>query len=398
MFKNYVKIAWKVLWRNKFFTFVSLFGISLTLMTVIILIVLIDSKVGNSNVDPYRSRSVYVDKIELLSPDRWHPYTPSYYFLDKYIRPLKTPEMVSIHAAMMISFFEKEKKYTADMNYTDGNYWRLMNYNFEEGNAYKDEEVAHAAPVVVINEKMKRDIWGGQACVGKYIEILDVKHRIIGVVENTSTDYMIWLPLTHDVRDLRNVKYDGNYAATLLAKNEGDIDNIKAELQAVASRAEMIDPARYSKVRIIADTSMEKFARSIGPGKELVMSIIVSFMILFMLIPAVNLVNVNISRILDRASEIGIRKAFGASSKRLILQFVVENIMITLFGGLISLVMAGIMLQLLKGMNFVPVTASLINWRVFLLSIVTTLFFALLSGVYPAYKMSRMNVVDALKN
>jgi len=151
-------------------------------------------------------------------------------------------------------------------------------------------------------------------------------------------------------------------------------------------------------VRIIADTSMEKFARSIGPGKELVMSIIVSFMILFMLIPAVNLVNVNISRILDRASEIGIRKAFGASSKRLILQFVVENIMITLFGGLISLVMAAVMLQLLKGMNFVPVTANLINWRVFLLSIVTTLFFALISGVYPAYKMSRMNVVDALKN
>jgi putative ABC transport system permease protein len=194
------------------------------------------------------------------------------------------------------------------------------------------------------------------------------------------------------------VKYDGNYAATLLARNEGDIDKIKAEAQEVASRPEMIDPARYSKARIITDTSMEKFARSIGPGKELVMSIIVSFMILFMLIPAVNLVNVNISRIIDRASEIGIRKAFGASSKRLILQFVVENIMITLFGGLISLVMAGIALQLLKGMNFVPVTANLINWRVFLLSILTTLFFGLLSGVYPAYKMSRMNVVDALKN
>ena len=56
-----------------------------------------------------------------------------------------------------------------------------------------------------------------------------------------------------------------------------------------------------------------------------------------MLLPAVNLININVSRIMERASEIGVRKAFGASSLTLVGQFVVENVLLTLIGGAIGL-------------------------------------------------------------
>ena len=55
--------------------------------------------------------------------------------------------------------------------------------------------------------------------------------------------------------------------------------------------------------------------------------------LLFVLIPTVNLVNINISRIMERASEIGVRKAFGAPARTLVGQFLVENILLTLVGG-----------------------------------------------------------------
>ena len=63
-----------------------------------------------------------------------------------------------------------------------------------------------------------------------------------------------------------------------------------------------------------------------------------------MLLPTVNLVNINLSRILDRASEIGVRKAFGASSRTLVGQFVVENLVLTLIGGAIGLLLAAAVL------------------------------------------------------
>ena len=52
-------------------------------------------------------------------------------------------------------------------------------------------------------------------------------------------------------------------------------------------------------------------------------------LMLFMLLPTINLVNLNLSRILDRASEIGVRKAFGASSRTLVGQFLIENLVLT---------------------------------------------------------------------
>ena len=52
--------------------------------------------------------------------------------------------------------------------------------------------------------------------------------------------------------------------------------------------------------------------------------------LLFMLLPALHLINLNVSRIMERASEIGVRKTFGASSRSLVGQFVVENVLLTL--------------------------------------------------------------------
>ena len=55
-----------------------------------------------------------------------------------------------------------------------------------------------------------------------------------------------------------------------------------------------------------------------------------------MLLPTVNLININVSRIMERASEIGVRKAFGASSRTLVGQFIVENLILTLVGGAVG--------------------------------------------------------------
>ena len=116
-----------------------------------------------------------------------------------------------------------------------------------------------------------------------------------------------------------------------------------------------------------------------------------------MLLPTVNLVNVSVSRILERASEIGVRKAFGASSWTLVGQFLVENVVLTLIGGLLGFVLAALVLDGINGSGLFPYARFALNGRVFLYGLLLTLFFGVLSGVYPAWKMSRLHPVDALK-
>jgi putative ABC transport system permease protein len=119
--------------------------------------------------------------------------------------------------------------------------------------------------------------------------------------------------------------------------------------------------------------------------------------LMFMALPAINLINLNVSRIMERASEIGVRKAFGASSRTLVVQFVVENLALTVIGGLLGFLLAGFVLQSINQSGLIPYAELTLNMRIFLWGIALAVVFGLLSGVYPAWRMSRVHPVVALK-
>jgi putative ABC transport system permease protein len=100
---------------------------------------------------------------------------------------------------------------------------------------------------------------------------------------------------------------------------------------------------------------------------------------------------------MERSSEIGVRKAFGASSRTLTYQFIVENLILTLLGGIIGVILSFIALQIINSANLIDNLTLSINFTVLFIALITCLVFGLLSGVYPAWRMSRLNVVTALK-
>ncbi|MCI0525487.1 MAG: FtsX-like permease family protein, partial [Acidobacteria bacterium] len=108
-------------------------------------------------------------------------------------------------------------------------------------------------------------------------------------------------------------------------------------------------------------------------------------------------ININVSRIMERASEIGVRKAFGASSWTLVGQFIVENVILTLLGGVIGFAISRFALQFITASGWFPYAEFHLNHRIFLGGFILAVFFGLLSGVYPAWKMSRLHPVQALK-
>jgi putative ABC transport system permease protein len=123
----------------------------------------------------------------------------------------------------------------------------------------------------------------------------------------------------------------------------------------------------------------------------------VALALLVMVLPAINLVNLNLSRILERASEIGVRRAFGARRGTLVLQFLVENLVLTLIGGALGLVASALVLEGINATGIVPRSEFALNFRVFAVGLVASAVFAALSGIYPAWRMSRLQPVDALK-
>jgi putative ABC transport system permease protein len=126
-------------------------------------------------------------------------------------------------------------------------------------------------------------------------------------------------------------------------------------------------------------------------------TIVIVAALLFITLPTMNLVSINLSRIMERASEIGVRKAFGASSRALVGQFVIENVVLTVIGGTIGFVLTVAALALLNRANPVPYMIFDLNFRIFLYGMLIAGAFGVISGAYPAWRMSRMHPVNALR-
>ena len=406
MFKKYIKLSLKVLLRHKFFTFISLFGISFTLMILLTTTAFLDHMLGPTYPETRLDRSLYVLDLEIKGPEISRRGSISYYFLNKYVKTLKTPELISI-----TSFFQKTvtynqgRKYKIALKYTDAEFWKIMDFKFIEGKPFTDEDVKNINQVAVINEATKEKYFGEESALGKFIEADWKKYKVIGVVKDVPIIRIlaygdVWVPISNTKEDITSYSLDGDYQAILLARNKQDFPKIKAEFQKHLAQVEFMDDT-YDSIKGGTDTILESTSREMfgfdDAKVHLLFFIATGLMILFMMLPAMNLVNININRIMERYSEIGIRKSFGASSITLVGQFIVENIILTLIGGLIGLILTYIVLTIFNISNIIPYAHFNMNFRIFGFALLITLLFGLLSGVYPAWRMSRLKPVQALQ-
>ncbi len=412
MLKNYLKIAWKVLLRRKFFTFISLFGISFTLMILMVATAMVDHLTGPHTPETRMNRMLFLNLVQMYGKNNNMNSPPSYYYLQNYVMPLKTPEKVGISSYFKgVNSYVNNKRLSLDLKYTDANFWDILEFNFLEGKAFNQQDLKNANKVAVITDYTRDQYFGTDApAVGKYIEADGIRYQVSGVVENVPISRFnsyahIWVPVSTANINRADTGLTGDYMAIILAKSPADIPEIKAEYQHIVKQIKVPDPKNFDRFTSYAEGVLEgtvvrqlfgnRETGDSGMGKFV--AIVTLIVLLFMLMPTINLININVSRILERSSEIGVRKAFGASSRTLIGQFLVENIFLTLLGGLLGFILSALALQLISNSDIIPYAQLTLNWRVFGIGMGLSLVFGLLSGVIPAYKMSKLQAVEALK-
>jgi putative ABC transport system permease protein len=408
MLKNYFKIAIAVLKRRKFFTFISLFGISFTLTILLVLTAFID-KIANDNYpDRKRDRSLYINKISLTGKESMNSSPLSYYYINHYITKMKTPVKVAISSGFgSTNTYVNNRKIVINYKYANADFWDVLDFDFVEGKAISRQQTENAERVTVISEDMKKEYFGDDPspAVGKYIEADNVKYRVCGVVKSLPiTAYVlyadIFLPITTSKTKLDADKsYMGGYGVILLAKNTDDVPKMKKEYEGIVAKLP-IPGKEWDHIYSHADSYVEDYVRSGNEkvsGMMYAVGVISLFALFVMLLPTLNLVNINITRIMERSSEIGVRKAFGASSKTLVYQFIVENLILTFLGGIIGVLLSVVVIYFINDAKFIANLTLRLNFTVLGYALLTCIFFGLLSGVYPAWRMSKLNIVTALK-
>jgi putative ABC transport system permease protein len=409
MLKHYVSLAVKVLLRRKFFTFISLFGISFTLLVLMVVTAMFDHAFAPMAPETRQPLTLAVHNAVMYGPHSTWQSNAGYKLLNTYARNLPGVERLSLYTGdRTVHSYVDGQKIESALKRTDDEFWRILDFTFLEGGPYGTADVAEARFLAVINAATRQRFFGGQPAVGRTIEADGQRFRVVGVVENVSEVRQvpfadIWVPYTTAKSDAYKTDLMGEFHALALARDHASLAQIHDEFNSRLQRAEL--PKGNTGIVAPFETSLQLVARMLpigdrkSPDSQVwrLVAFLAALAALFALIPTVNLVNINVSRIMERASEIGVRKAFGAPARALVMQFLVENVLLTILGGLIGLALSVFVMRALNHSGIVRYAQFAMNFRIFGYGMLIALAFGLLSGVYPAWRMSRLNPVDALK-
>jgi len=416
MLKNYLKIAVAVLLRRKFLTFVNLFGTVLTLTVLVVAFATLESVVSPSGAQHRNDHVLAINRVTMSHSTEFilRSSGPGGAFFTSYVKPLRTPDLISLttQARTGTSYIEG-RKLTVQIRATDAAYWKILDFGLVSGRLLAPDDIDSGKSVAVINEATARDWFHGQAPLGKRIVVGSHSYEVVGIVrdepQTSALSYSdVWVPITSGETRAWEQEFLGENQVLLYVNDPAKRDAMRDELAARVRPFNVNpDPVNYNTLRAPATTPFQELA-ALALGRNdlrrddwqsdpsaLFIAVMIVVALLFMALPAVNMVNLNVGRIMERAPEIGLRKAAGAPTRVLVGQFIFENLVLTLLGGALAFAVAPVILGVL---NDVFRHGQLrLNLPVFVAGLAFVGVFGVLSGAYPAWKMARLDPAAALK-
>ncbi len=427
--------------RNKFYTFVSLFGISFTLMVLMVVTAFLDNELGSnrplSNKDDIlflpnlemkrweRKTTTTIDTIAVGDSIKYdttivetplvgQPYWSSntglgYTFCVEHISTMASPALVSIFApGGQIEVYPDNERLELNASMVDANFWLIFDFEFIEGHGFDESTVDNQARSMVMTEVAAEQYFGhSDSYLNREITWGYEKYTVVGVVAKPNTSNFVVSPdifmpisLFPDKFKDHDLGYFGGCNAVILNK-KGQSENVVInELKQIENNIEMKDD--FDILTIHASNLVDLYAQPLFKSNnnrsgQKFLWIIFTILGLFLLIPTINLINLNMTRIYERSSEIGLRKAFGAQSKDLLFQFIFENMILTFLGGIIGFIMTLLIINGLNEAKIIENSHLQFNSKIFFTSIIITLFFGLCSGIIPAWRMSKKQIASTIK-
>lgn len=302
---------------------------------------------------------------------------------------------------------------------TDPAFFDIYTYRFIEGNPFTEEDLSTARRVAVISDNTARKLFGTDTgVVGKTMKINYRDFEIVGVIESGSSLMSesfadVVLPYTTEKGyDLDREAFIGSMVVTMTAP---DGDALREEIRDIARKR---NNSQTEYEVDFFDYPRSHFSWAINPeyvddvvSWKTVLRQNLLVVLVLLLVPALNLSGLILSRMEMRSSELGVRRSFGATKPRLLGQVLWENLLLTLAGGIVGLLIVWFSLwatsgSLLTLMNneVNPVTTSsaltsgiLFAPTVFVVAFLLCVVLNLLSALVPAWFSIRRQITDNLK-
>lgn len=432
MIKQYFKQAWQLIKQHKLFSAIYISGTALGISMVMVLAITHYVKTANIAPEVNRDRMMYAKSASVSPVDTARfKYTNSGHFSYKAAKeifmPLKTPECISVMMENedFASLPHNQQLIKVKNKGVDTNYWKIFQFQFVKGKPFSDADFSSGLKVAVMTESLAKKLFGTSDVIGQTVEYGFKPYRIAGVVKDVSyvledTYAQLWTPYTSiegydEFWDERGGMLGDISKIFILARHSSDFEAIHHEVnekvrainaQGAEWKLDLLGQPDTRKVDI------HRFWSNVGPNMKSIRIKNLLIVLLLLLIPAINLSGMNSTRMERRLSEMGVRKAFGASRKKLVSQVLTENLLLTGLGGVAGLLLSYLIIFFSRewildlGKQFseaVPEGTSvdfsmgmLFNVKIFVFVLLACLLMNILSALIPVYRSLRKNITDSL--
>ena len=404
MIKNYFKIAWRSLLKNKGTTAINILGLSVGMTAAVFILLWVQNEM---NFDDYHKdqRSIY--RLTTRLPSQGWVWESTPLLLADAIKK-EVPEITNaarLYTSNWPVFTIKGNLfYSKGCAYVDEAWFNIFRYDFKDGNAAAFD--ANPFSIILTSAEAKK-YFGTAAAVGQMIRVDSVNYEVRGVVAdaptNSSFQYTSFIPISAlltnpQIRENDQQWNNANYITFVKTTTGSKPVVVEKKITDVIASKSKGDAAPISMISLKDmhfETEIDNSTFIHGNRNTVYVFSILGFLLL--LIACINYVNLTTARASLRAREVSVRKINGADRSHLFLQFITESLLISLLSLVATLVLIKFCLpvfnQLTEKSFYLPLT-SLNVWKVLGCTLLAAL---VLNSIYPALLLSSFKPLNVFR-
>jgi len=289
-----------------------------------------------------------------------------------------------------------EKSTTATVMGCTPSYAPVWNWDVTQGEFITDEDIKTLNRVCLIGPTLQKELFGDSYPIGEQIRIGNIQFEVKGILESKGTspgggdmDNRIMIPLSTFMRRVANIDYLS--AVKVLLHNPKEINVTVEKISQVLRERHSIAEGEPDDFTIITPTEVTEMAEKVSGTFNIFLALLAGLSLITGGFVIANIMTISVN---ERKKEIGLRKAVGASSKNIVMQFLFEALAVTISGGIIGIVLGGAGAIILGIVMQMPVSVS---WASILTGVISASIIGIIAGIQPAKKAARLNPIEAMK-
>ena len=405
MLKNYIKIAWRNLLAKKFISSINILGLSVGFAGCLLMYNYVKHE---SSYDDFHEKGE--DIVRVIMDYKINGEGASGPWTSMYVSPRFQEVFPDIKSGVRLLKTERLVRYgntvfnEKNVCFADSNFFQVFSFPLRQGNA---SSVLSGSNAILLSQKAAVKLFGTTDPVGKTLQIGSglLPFEIKGVFENfpsnSQMDFDYVASMSGFTTSTEATYWNANYTTYFLLEKGSNVKalegKIKDFMKKEMAEAEGVEISYYLEPlkEVHLHSPHDAFVANGNYKYVLVISITA---LILLLIACFTYINLSTARAMERAKEVGIRKAAGAAFSQLFCQFMVDSLLVTALSLGISIVLAGVALPFFNDLSGLHLPhEKLFSLNTLLVASIFGIATAVLAGIYPALVISNFNPIKVLK-